>query len=406
MRWSQHVRMAPVVGEALGAPRIETGEGPAPTGAVEEYRVEVAGRGLRVIDVPGEIVDARREMAGPHREALERIVGRVGGVLVCVAPPLPPPGETEVRPGFVHPALGPIYCARFPPGEGAPEPAPPHLSEVRARLVAALAFWEQLAGRLGLDARALPCAVGLGFADLVALGGSDEEDERERRALREAYARVFAAPGASLDPARIEERLAEYERIDARVSSVFSELAAFTRAEFPDLSPWFFAASSVDDPIGHRSAAVGLAYLADEVHGRPALAEARARQAEAFALARRARWRSLGRYGAFVGAGIVAAALCASAVAWTRGAGDEGEARAAEVSRRSRGGILREEPSPFARAIGAPGIGRDGLSPGTSLVVRDGSPDGAWLRVETTVEGQIVRGWMHRATVTFVPPPR
>lgn len=101
-----------------------------------------------------------------------------------------------------------------------------------------------------------------------------------------------------------------------------------TRAEFPDLSPWFFASLSVEDPLGHRSAAVGLAYLADQVLGRPLLAEERARRAEAEALA-----------------------------------------------------------------------------PGTLLAVREDSPDGAWLRVEASVGGQIVQGWMHRATVTFASRP-
>ncbi|MDI3286935.1 hypothetical protein [Polyangium sp. 15x6] len=281
MRWSQYTRMAPVTAEGIGPPKVETGANPAPTAAVTEHRVEIGERAVRVIDVPGAIVDAARDEAGALRDALESRVGRIGGIVLCVAPPVPPRRRGLV-PGHVHPSLVPAYGDLFPAGEGTAEPAAAQVEEVRARIDAVMAFVEQLAGRMGKDARDVPISVQLNFADLVALGSTDDEDAAARDRLFAQYGRMLPADrGAFTNPAQIEARRAEAAAVDAEVSALATDIAGFMRARWPGHDLWFSAAANVEDPLGHRSAAAGLVYLVDRTLGEEALAEARAEREEA-----------------------------------------------------------------------------------------------------------------------------
>ncbi|MRG92590.1 hypothetical protein [Polyangium spumosum] len=281
MRWSQYARMAPVTAEGIGPPRVETGASPAPTAAVTEHRVEIGERAVRVLDVPGAIVDAARDEAGALRDTLEARAGRVGGIVLCVAPPAPPRGKGVVS-GHVFPSLVPAYGELFPAGEGTAEPVAAQLPEVQARLDAAMAFVEQFAARLGRDARDIPIAVQIQYADLVALGSSDDEDAAARDQLFARYGRMLPADrGALTNPAHIEARRAEAAAVDAEVSALASDIALFLRARWPEHDFWFSVAANVEDPLGHRSAAASLVYLVDRTLGEEALAEARARREEA-----------------------------------------------------------------------------------------------------------------------------
>jgi hypothetical protein len=281
MRWSQYARMAPVTTEGIGPPRVETGANPAPTAAVTEHRVEIGERAVRVIDVPGAIVDAARDEAGALRDTLEGRIGRIGGVVLCVAPPAPPRRKGLV-PGHVHPSLVPAYGDLFPAGEGTAEPAAAQLAEVHARIDAAMAFVEQFAGRAGQGARDVPVVVQINFADLVALGSSDDEDAAARDRLFARYGRMLPKDrGAFTDPARIEARRAEAAAVDDEVSAIATDIASFMRARWPEHDFWFSLAANVEDPLGPRSAAAGLLYLVDRTLGEEAIAEARARREEA-----------------------------------------------------------------------------------------------------------------------------
>ena len=281
MRWSQYARMAPVTAEGIGTPRVETGANPAPTAAVTEHRVEIGERAVRVIDVPGAIVDAARDEAGALRDALEPRVGTIAGIVLCVAPPAPPRRKGLV-PGHVHPSLVPAYGDLFPAGETTAEPAAAQLAEVTARLDAAMAFVEQFVARLGRDARDVPMAVQINFADLVALGSTDEEDAAARDRLFARYGRMLPADRAAFtNPAQIEARRAEAAAVDADVSTLAADIAGFMRARWPEHDFWFSLAANAEDPLGPRSAAAGLVYLVDRSLGEEALAEARARREEA-----------------------------------------------------------------------------------------------------------------------------
>ncbi|TKD02755.1 hypothetical protein [Polyangium fumosum] len=286
MRWSQYARMAAVTPEGIGPPRVETGAHPAPTAAVTEHRIEIGERAVRVIDVPGAIVDAARDEAGALRDALEPRVGRIGGIVLCVAPPVPPRRKGLV-PGHVHPSLVPAYGDLFPAGETMAEPAAAQVEEVRARIDAVMAFVEQFAGRMGKDARDVPIDVQINFADLVALGSTDDEDAAARDRLFARYGRMLPADrGAFTNPAHIEARRAEAAAVDADVSALATDIADFMRARWPGHDLWFSVAANVEDPLGHRSAAAGLVYLVDRTLGEEALAEARAKREEA----RRVEW--------------------------------------------------------------------------------------------------------------------
>lgn len=325
MRWSQYARMAPITAEGIGPSRVETGANPAPTVAMTEHRVEIGERVLRVLDVPGAIVDAARDEAGALRDALEPRAGRIGGIVLCVAPPAPPRRKGMV-PGNVHPSLVPAYGELFPSGEATAEPAAAQVEEVRARIDAVMAFVEQFAGRLGLDARDLPIAVQMNFADMVSLGNTDDEDVEARDRLFARYGRMLPAErGAWMNPARIEARRAEAAAVDADVSALAIELSGWMRARWPEHDFWFSVAANVEDPLGHRSAAAGLVYLVDRTLGEEVLAEARARREEMRAAeeaqrveARRAllrRWRP-----AFIAApALVLLLLVASTVTWGSG---------------------------------------------------------------------------------------
>ncbi|WP_437966005.1 hypothetical protein WMF04_41275 [Sorangium sp. So ce260] len=458
---------------------------PLATARVEEYRVNIDGRYIRVLDVPGEIVNSHAEMGGIYREQFERVAGRIGAVLICVPPPALRQSEIGPRAGFVHPSCLRVYQNQFKPVDDRPQPSVPHVEEVRERIDSAMAFCEQALGRLKVSSARIPFAVQMGFADLVFLGNTDVEHEEVKNRLYHMYRDAWPEPSMWTDPESIDARLKVYEEIDRNVSGIFKHVSQWLRERYPSYQFYHFAASNRDSSLGHRSSVIGFAYLVDQMIGRQIVASERARRDAELASERASRdaarranemrglhLRVLGILLAVVvvvtGASMLNGATCdgrrvehqhgrvsesmpprpstepsaapdappgpardgKSSERLRLGTGHKKEAidsapeartpagreatskeaeqergQHAEVARRFKGGMLRQAPGRDEEPVLGIDQGKDGIEPGTQLIVLERSPNNVWLRVSHERSGGPITGWMHRNVVTFLPAP-
>ncbi|WP_437951565.1 tetratricopeptide repeat protein [Sorangium sp. So ce296] len=462
--WNLHLRMEEIRDNVAVKLQIDT-KSPEATSRIEEYRIKIDDRYVRVLDVPGEIVNPRNEMAGTYREQLEQVAGRIGAVLICVPPPALKQSEAVPRAGFVHPSRLRLYQEQFKPFDDHPQPSVPHIEEVRERIDSAMAFCEQALSRLRVSAATIPFAVQMGFADLVFLGDTDAGHEEAKSRLYHRYRAAWPEPNTWTNPESINARMRVYEEIDRDVSGIFEHVSQWMRERYRSYQFYNFAASNRDASLGHHSPVIGFAYLVDQMIGRQIMAAERGRRdAEGRANEMRgSSLRALGFVLAVVVTVIVAAMLSNgqqrrnSEYATLRpsvertaaadappvssldgnskeqprpGTGPVDQAggpaqeprkpaergspskeaqqvrgQPAEVARRFRGGMLRQAPALGADPVEEIDQGLNGISPGTRLSVLERSSDSVWLHVSHARNGASITGWMHRNVVTFLPAP-
>lgn len=245
------------------------------TGQVQDYVAEVGGRLLRIIDVPGEIVDDATPRAGTFRAALARLAPRLRAVVVFATPPVDLP-EVRVPRGKV------TDVAQFGPDAAAAVPLDKQAS--LAQLHRALTFAEGTASLLGTALESCAVVVQVGFADLTDLAGDADALERYRRTCEPVW-----ATGAHLtfEPRAVEARLRGYGAVSELAAEAFPWIRESALRSWTQLEPAIVLQSNRDRlGLGKHTRVMGLLRAADATLGREVVRGARrARRRRAAALA-------------------------------------------------------------------------------------------------------------------------
>lgn len=264
--WAAHFPFQ-VVNRATGERETETSDhelepfhetgGAGRTYQVQDYVAEVGEHRLRVIDVPGEIVDDANESAGEFRKELARLSPRLRAVVVFVTPPVDVP-EGSVPKGKV------TDVTQFGPDSAAGVPL--DLQASLAQLDRTLTFAEGTASLLGTALESCAVVVQVGFADLTDLAGDVGALERYRRACEPAWA---TGAHLSFDRRAVEERLRRYGVISQLAAEAFPWIRASALRGWTHLSPAVVIQSNRDRlGLGKHTRVMGLLRVADEIFGR------------------------------------------------------------------------------------------------------------------------------------------
>lgn len=217
---------------------------------------------LRVIDIPGELVNQNIDTSGDYWTRLMEQCGEIGGAVICSVPPIDPglaPGA--YRRGFVN------QRARY-------EQSNEHshdLATAQFRLRKSIDFCHTFVGSRQATAE-IPIVIQIGFADVVSFGDSAEQHQKEVGELAPLYQALWPNRVAAAElpqPRRINERGHCLARIDASVRRVFSSLLG-TIAKGGSHDEYFCAAISNvnEDGLGStRNCAIGFLYVADHLAG-------------------------------------------------------------------------------------------------------------------------------------------
>lgn len=286
------------------------------TGQIEEYVVEVNDELIRVIDLPGEILNRNQVVVGGGESEADRLqrqlrqrAPNIQGIIVFTMAP-----EGPGRRGFLN---DPQALA----AEGAEART---LHEVYYHLHDSMEFIQRCLPTMGRAPGNVPIAVQIGFCDLVFWGSG-----AEGRAGLGAMERTFSAlwPGTKntppFDPEAIRARHAIYDSLRKSVPTLFQWLAHAGDVDGgADLRPPLGAYQEFDvlyypesnrgqefARLGVHNPAFGLLYLADRIFGTPiVIADERARQD-------RARERRRSRRGFLAAtAGLFTLGLCIAGV--------------------------------------------------------------------------------------------
>lgn len=276
MLWTQHLEVYPIHDDIVDDDRIiQTGTVEKASDFQSEYLVKIGDRPIRVIDVPGEILQAgETRRAGEYQQQLLPISKNIRGVVLCVAPPVN--ASAGMKPGYVLTDRLSEYRNLFAPEAGVP--TVPTFDQAMARLRSALAYCEQFLQLMDVDARKVPFAVQFGFSDFVALADSSVAHRQRCDQLDELYRDLFPARVSDwLRTDCIEARDAKYATIDGMVRESFLEFTNELAAKYQSYRFWHYCSTTDADMLGHRSPVIGFTYLYDQIVGKEQIEDNRRR---------------------------------------------------------------------------------------------------------------------------------
>lgn len=242
-------------------PRWNTGQTQA-TERVIQHAFLFGRHPLRVIDIPGELVNENIDTAGDYWTRLMEQCGEIGGAVICAVPPIAPglsPGGYQR--GFVNQRARYEQCNEHSHD----------LSTAQRRLRKSIEFCHTFVGARQANAE-IPIVVQIGFADVVSFGDSAAEHQKEVGELTALYQTLWpnrvSAP-ALPQPRRINERGQLFARIDPSVRRVFSSLLGNIAKAGSHDEYFCVAISNVnEDGLGStRNCAIGFLYVADRLAG-------------------------------------------------------------------------------------------------------------------------------------------
>ena len=237
----------------------DTGKTPR-TKQVQDYIVKVDRQRVRLIDVPGEIVNDANSLSSNYRAALAKLSPRIEAVVILVQPP-----------------------ANVPRGGLADVPQLEQDSTTRAldqqdtllQLDRSLAFADATLSMLGISLDSCAVVVQIGFADVTDFAGDGEAIAEYRAACEAGW-----PPGARLSVNRraVEARKRSYPQITGVVQRAFPWILTSALARYRRVNPWVILQANLGAlGLDKYSKAMGLAYVLDMIVGRRVLAAARTR---------------------------------------------------------------------------------------------------------------------------------
>lgn len=267
-----------IQGSSVLAPRWSTGQ-TSGTERIFQHAFLFGRHPLRVIDIPGELVNQNIETSGEYWTRLMEQCGEIGGAVICTVPPIHPgltPGAH--RRGFVY------QRARYDQSN-----AHAHdLLTAQRRLRKSIEFCHTFVGSRQANAE-LPIVVQIGFADVVSFGDDVAQHQQEVGELATLYRALWPDRISAEElpqPQRINERGHLLDRIDGKVRRVFSELLGSIAKKNGDDEYHCMAISNVnEDGLGStRNCAIGFLYVADRIVGSAIQREGRRRRLRVGAL--------------------------------------------------------------------------------------------------------------------------